>query len=53
MAEALYDYMLASQQNEITEHQIYMRLARATRDEANRRMLERKRVQAEKWPPTG
>lgn len=41
MAEALYDYMLASQQNEITEHQIYMRLARATRDEANRRMLER------------
>ncbi|MBC7315570.1 MAG: VIT1/CCC1 transporter family protein [Chloroflexi bacterium] len=38
---ALRDYALISQRNEITEHHIYTRLARVTRDEANRRVLER------------
>lgn len=41
MADRLQGYMLISQRNEITEHHIYTRLAKATRDAANRNILER------------
>ncbi len=40
-SDALRDYALISQRNEITEHHIYTRLARVTRDAANRQVLER------------
>jgi len=41
MEEAILSSALKAQQNELTEHTIYARIARKTKDEHNRKILER------------